>query len=158
MIVFLDFDGVLHPFGRDTLENVPALHEALLEFPEAIVVVSSAWRESHSERDLRRLLGPLGPRMAGATPVLPEDEEAVVFGFERGIRQRECEEWVRRNRPGAGWVAIDDFPDLFLEDCESLLLCDPTVGFVRERAEELRERLEAIRRGAAADRGLGPRG
>lgn len=162
MIVFLDFDGVLHPFGHDTFERVEALAAALDPFPEARIVVSSSWREIHDEAALKGFLGPLGKRMIGVTPVFPEEglpDEEEWLGVElwSAIRQRECEAWIQENEPGASWVAIDDFQALFRKGCRDLLLCDPETGFSAENAEELSERLEAIRTGVKYRKGFSGR-
>ncbi len=142
MIVFLDFDGVMHPFGRDTFERAGLLEETLRGFPRARVVISSAWREIHPQEHLQRLLGPLGERVEGMTPVFPPAASIYAGGMLRGERQRECEAWLREKAPGAGWVALDDIPDLFLPSCGSLIVCDPAVGFSPREARELRRRLE----------------
>lgn len=56
MILFLDFDGVLHPFfpraDRSDEENqlfayLPRLEGVLRDFPEWQIVISSSWREHH---------------------------------------------------------------------------------------------------------------
>lgn len=55
MILFLDFDGVLHPFfprrDRSDEENqlfgyLPRLEVVLREFPGWKVVITSSWREN----------------------------------------------------------------------------------------------------------------
>ena len=43
-ILFLDFDGVLHPGNRGTFERAPMLEMWLLKHPEVDVVISSSWR------------------------------------------------------------------------------------------------------------------
>ena len=52
MILFLDFDGVLHPEGEDHILNggadfcfLPRLETLLREFPFVKIVISSSWRE-----------------------------------------------------------------------------------------------------------------
>ena len=47
MIVFLDFDGVLHPepsLAKDAFCRLPLIEEILQDFPQVQIVVSSAWR------------------------------------------------------------------------------------------------------------------
>ena len=52
LILFLDFDGVLHPEGEDHILNggadfcfLPRLEALLREFPWVKIVISSSWRE-----------------------------------------------------------------------------------------------------------------
>jgi hypothetical protein len=52
VILFLDFDGVLHPEGEAHIHDggadfcfLPRLEALLREFPEVKIVISSAWRE-----------------------------------------------------------------------------------------------------------------
>ena len=52
MILFLDFDGVLHPEGEDHIFKggvdfcfLPRLEALLREFPQVKIVISSSWRE-----------------------------------------------------------------------------------------------------------------
>ena len=57
MILFLDFDGVLHPdpcFEEARLfENAPRLSAALAPYPEVAVVLSTSWR---TQRTLAQLV------------------------------------------------------------------------------------------------------
>ena len=87
-ILFLDFDGVLHP----TLDDVdgedqpiatslfgwlPLLASVLQPYPNVGVVVHSTWRYNHDLAELRELLGPLGERFLGATPLGPRYESIL---------------------------------------------------------------------------------
>jgi hypothetical protein len=77
-LLFLDFDGVLHPVGERAFdENFrlianpglfvwrPILEQILVPFPSVRIVVSSDWRRLFDDENLIRLLGPLGNRFAG---------------------------------------------------------------------------------------------
>lgn len=51
MILFLDFDGVLHPITGSTpfqIASVNALEVVISQFPDLNIVVSSSWREERS--------------------------------------------------------------------------------------------------------------
>jgi hypothetical protein len=111
MILFLDFDGVLHPlFTRPDLPPeesrpfcyLPRFATVLRDYPRVEVVISSTWR---LKRDLSQLREPfphdLRPRVIGATPHLVDDERF-------GGRQREALHWLSHHRPGSPWVALDD--------------------------------------------------
>ncbi len=68
-VVFLDFDGVLHPRTQGTFRAVPLLQAWLQTRPAVHVVVSSNWRMSHSLDALRELFeAPLSQRIVDALP------------------------------------------------------------------------------------------
>ena len=72
-LLFLDFDGVLHPLTK--IEKLhpngwfcwlPILSELLAPWPDVLIVVHSSWREHFSDAELRQLLQDLGTRMLGS--------------------------------------------------------------------------------------------
>lgn len=85
-VIFLDFDGVLHPLGLVLQEGrtirgkavarptsislfcwLPLLARLLAAHDDVRLVVHSSWRSAHSEQQLRTFLGPLADRFVGAT-------------------------------------------------------------------------------------------
>jgi histidinol phosphatase-like enzyme len=66
MILFLDFDGVLHEdpcFDEARLfECAPGLAQALEPFPEVRIVLSTSWR---TDRTLAEMCSPCRKRCAG---------------------------------------------------------------------------------------------
>jgi hypothetical protein len=141
MILFLDFDGVLHPlFTRPELPPeesrpfcyLPRFAAVLRDYPSVEIVISSTWR---LKRDLEQLREPfphdLRPRVIDTTPHLFDDERF-------GARQREALHWLALHRPGSPWIALDDLCTCW-PAVDRLVWCDD--GF-REREEtELRRRL-----------------
>ena len=84
-VIFLDFDGVLHPCPPDRIfepilplaeliriDNmfrwVPLLAEILDGHKDVRIIVHSTWRLLASDEELRSVLGPLADRFAGSTP------------------------------------------------------------------------------------------
>lgn len=135
MILFLDFDGVLHPAGvlEDSyLVDMPNLAKVLRRFAGAVqVVVSSTWREYESLDQLRGYFPQdLQHLVVGVTPLLPGQN-----------RQAECLAWLRDHAPQANWLAIDDDAGEFEPGCENLFLV-PKTGLEPVVAEELGERLD----------------
>ena len=64
MILFLDFDGVLHPepsLAKDAFCRLPLIEEILQDFPQVQIVVSSAWPPGlgHRGRGCRWSVGSL---------------------------------------------------------------------------------------------------
>jgi hypothetical protein len=46
IIMFLDFDGVLHPKMNGTFEHMDNLKKVLDKYPQIDIVISSSWRFS----------------------------------------------------------------------------------------------------------------
>lgn len=80
----------------------------LREFPQVLVVISSAWRLDMSLEDLRlKLSEDIRTRIVGVTPSRPELED------QSGRRQRECEQWLETelsadHSPRLPWLALDN--------------------------------------------------
>lgn len=132
MILFLDFDGVLHPDPcRDRarlFEHAPRLARSLASFSQLAVVLSTAWRTHHAQDALvAQLPPPLGARVIGVTPLFQHIRcEPKWMPFRR---QAECLHWLREHgRPEDDWLALDDRPDGFEPYCERLLLADSATG------------------------------
>lgn len=126
-LLFLDFDGVLHPNGAtkpNLFSRASALTEVLNMHPELEVVVSSSWRFHHRWEDLLALLPKaLADRFSACTgPAEPGKHQ----------RYREITSFVRQqgesgasNRP---WRALDDAAWEFPAQCSELIACDGSVG------------------------------
>jgi hypothetical protein len=127
-VLFLDFDGVLHP-GPSLLGHgeeqpliatkhfgwLPALLRTLAPFPDVKVVVHSTWRLNYDEDELREILSDLGGRYLGATPV--------------GERYASILQWLEANPDVTSYRIVDDEPDEFPQPLpEELIVCDPTLG------------------------------
>src|ERR1039457_666017 len=84
MILFLDFDGVLHPvFPKRELpdeENqlfsyLPRLENVLRDYSELRIVIVSSWREIRPWENVIKAFSPdVASRIIGATPVLKTKE------------------------------------------------------------------------------------
>ena len=152
MILFLDFDGVLHEdpcFDEARLfARAPDLARALEPFPEVSIVLSTSWR---TDRTLAEMSQPLPAglrrRVIDATPLVTPSE---VPGSLRPYRRHaECACWLRRHgHEQTPWLALDDRPSLFAPSCEQLILCDSQLGFVDATARRLQGALLRGRFGA----------
>lgn len=149
MILFLDFDGVLHPdpcLDEQLFQNVPRLAQAVVEFPEASIVLSTSWRTFLGlEQLVRPLDGELRRRVIGVTPRFAD------FSAPRALvpyrRQAECVQWLKENgMDDAAWIALDDRPSWFEPYCDNLIVCDALVGFNEESAGRLRTAMLRARR------------
>ncbi len=89
-LLFLDFDGVLHPSEQYRLIRhfiwTPKLEWLLERHPDVKVVVHSTWRYDHTDDELRALLGPLGSRFVGSAPRGPRAQAIEsVLSANKGV-------------------------------------------------------------------------
>ena len=146
MILFLDFDGVLHPNNQPgaLFTWVPRLAVWLDAWPEVDVVISSSWRVAHSQPEMVEMLGPLiGGRVVGCTPWVSQAREDNVYPAAKTTvltheRQVQIEAWMAASwEPQRAWVALDDMPYLFEPDCGRLVVCAGREGISRENVQAL---------------------
>ena len=143
MLLFLDFDGVLHPvFGSRELDfcRLPLLETVLRGAPEVRIVVSSTWREVFGLAQLRSRFSPdIAARIVGATPVLPgRSRHAEIMAYLQ-----------RHARHDTQWVALDDTPAEFPRGCPYLVRCDPRSGLTEPVARDLARRLAEMEASAS---------
>ena len=139
MILFLDFDGVLHGLGRPVFEHLPRFEAILRDFPQIEVVISSSWRETYSLDALLNFFSEdVRPRIVGTTPVITTKWPP----YPRHIRHKEIQEYMAlKSYDTRSWFALDDDPTLFPSGCPSLILCEPVTGFDDVIDDALRSRL-----------------
>lgn len=141
MILFLDFDGVLHSFlapkdSSHLFENRDRLEGVLRDHPNVQIVISSTWRENHSLEELAALFSlDIRSRIVGVLPVI----EIRSLADMENIRFKEISLYL--NGRSDRWVALDDDLDLFPKDCVNLIQCIDGFGNVEE--EKLRNFLTA---------------
>lgn len=133
-IIFLDFDGVLHPDGIAKFSRLPVLERFLVEMPDAEVVVSSTWREDHTLDQLRDIFSPpLRSRITGVTPSLDD-------GYDLEGRQKEILTYLANeglSDTNCCWIALDDNAMFFEDSCQNLVLTDSSIGFTEQEGEQL---------------------
>lgn len=145
MILFLDIDGVLKPFGHEPWENtfdpecVFWVKKLIEEFPLA-VVISSAWRDRPDLDDdinIKRLTkifleNNLDICITGTTPVAYNE------------RGREVVDYLN-DKHGADYVVLDDieYEDEFKGYIpeENFFPCKSNIGFKEEEYLKVREYL-----------------
>lgn len=145
MILFLDFDGVLHPVGgkAEMFCRLPLLWRLLRACQEIQVVFSTSWRETYRFDYLVDFATSNGgedlvQRFIGITPVSELSEDDPVN------RLSECEAWLQENgHAQSPWLAIDDKGDWFL-GCPNLYLVDQTSGLQDGDVEEIIRRIRYI--------------
>lgn len=130
MILFLDFDGVLHPDQVYRVRGQPVLRaegelfmwagilaDVLADQPHVRIVLSTSWvRELRFARARDYLLPELRSRVIGATwhPGMKTDEEYRPLGrstwWDRSARYEQVRRYVDRAQL-QHWVAVDDTSD-----------------------------------------------
>lgn len=145
--IFMDFDGVTHPWGEvEDFRCLPLIEAVVRDYDEARIVIASDWRMLFSLSKLvSRFSEDLRPRIAGATPHLIPKHGSELHG----LREREAMAWLGQHVPDvqtASWCALDDAPGNWLTRSR-LLLTDFKRGFTDEDAGALRRMLQGLRSG-----------
>lgn len=145
MILFLDFDGVLHPEhdGEPTPADrvfchLPRFEAIMRDFPSVEVVISSKWRCQFSIDDLRSRFSPdIAARIIGATPQTDANDDQYL----PARREGEILEWLAANgRENAPWIALDDASWQFQQHRDRLVACTWYIGL----DEAVESRLRAM--------------
>lgn len=140
MILFLDFDGVLHPeYEREPIPpdrafcHLPRFETIMRDFPSVEIVISSMWRHQFSLENLRSRFSPdIGNRITGTT----------LLRSVRTSREEEIVEWLAaQNRTGERWVALDDATWQFNHHRDRLVECTWYLGLDDEVETKLRAAL-----------------
>ena len=146
MILFLDFDGVVHPeeaVPTELFSGRRVLWQVLRARPDVDVVFSTSWREFRSQKEMIQLMtrnggGDLRHRFVGQTPVIP----LVRYGGHSHPREEECLRWLSENkRPHKGWLALDDVEWLFSPGCRNLYRVNHQTGLTDGDVPAILERL-----------------
>ena len=129
-LLFLDFDGVLHPThfaGQDPFNRVHLLEETLVG-SNIELVISSSWRFTHSLEKLQKLLpNSISNLVIGVTgsPVIgkhPRYQEIMIF---------------LQSHAAINWKALDDSYWEFPTPCSELIRCNPNTGISEKQMQEL---------------------
>lgn len=145
IILFLDFDGVLHPqhIGVQYFCRTEFLWQILRACPEVRVVFSTSWRESHRPEELLDFATSgggedLAHRFIGQTPRIHAHSDFDPRGLE-------CHRWLEANcYSGQAWLALDDVPELFHRMFhQNLYLVDGYTGLTETDVAAIIRRLRA---------------
>lgn len=127
MILFLDFDGVLHSrfIGAQFFCHTPLLWQILRTCPDVQVVFSTSWREAHRPEELLDFVTyggglDLAHRFIGQTPIIKAQSD-------HHLRDLEIQRWLDANQH-THWLALDDMPELFRSEHPNLYLVDGSTG------------------------------
>jgi hypothetical protein len=136
VIIFLDFDGVLHSYNKcnddGLFSRVSFLWEILRTCADADVVFSTSWRDIYKFDEMLNFVTygggeDLEHRFIGTTPSIVREPMSNKTGAAR--REQECRLWLSGNgHQKTPWIAIDDNPVFFTNDCPALYLVDKEIG------------------------------
>lgn len=147
-ILFLDFDGVLHPEHCHESKHfccLPILEDAVRRLPECKVVITSTWRLEKSYEALLQSFSPdIAAMIEGVTPRYC-DLTAIPNTLVSYQREAECHAWLwANNLPHCNWVAVDDRSWLYRPFCKSLFLVDGHTGLTQATGSLLATRLQNL--------------
>ena len=135
-ILFLDFDGVLHP---------EHCHESKHFCLLPVLVITSTWRLQVPLDQLRKHFTPdIADRIVGVTPQFSRLDNVpnTLVSYER---EAECHAWLWANQiPHIQWLAVDDRSWLYRPFCRSLFLVDGRTGLTEASARQLVVRLRGL--------------
>jgi len=107
VVLFLDFDGVVHPCQNESFEHMYLIEKLLDTCPSMFIVISSSWRECANTVYLKSLFRtPYRDRVIGATPSL------YLPSGRAGVRAAECEDFIFAYKVKA-FICLDDDTKLF---------------------------------------------
>lgn len=129
-LLFLDFDGVLHPDypsgipKKYLFQSLPLLEEWLRKHPDVSVVLTTAWRQSNTLKKLREVFSDdIQCRIIGLTPVTKQGFDQYGRYYEIKMFLNECG-WLNKKH----YAILDDRKELFPEHCNELVLTDANAG------------------------------
>jgi hypothetical protein len=142
-VLYLDFDGVLHPegvywhpkrgvyihaeyerAGHRLFEHAQLLESLLTPYPDVAIVLSTSWvRQYRFKGTAKRLPPGLQARCVGATFHTQMDR----YAFDATARGLQVQADVVRRRPST-WLALDDVDEGWERAREHVLITDAVHG------------------------------
>jgi len=138
MIVFLDFDGVLHGVGQPPFSQLPRLEGVMRDHPWAEIVLTTSWREAYTFDKLRGLFSAdIQLRVIGMTPVINDPYTTAEYRLHH--RYREVLLYIDRGQlRERQWIALEDDQKNYPEDLANIVWCDPVTGLDEEAERKIR--------------------
>jgi hypothetical protein len=131
-ILFLDFDGVLHPLHCPASQHFCHLHQfeaTIGKLPNIEIVISSTWRMQRSLTALKGFFSKhVADRIVGMTPLYStlEDIPDTLVNYQR---EAECHAWLQQSgKIAMGWVELEDSEWNFRPFNKNVFLVDGTWG------------------------------
>lgn len=121
-VLFLDFDGVLHPEDglaskRFVFQELDRLEAVLEDYPEVSIVLSTSWQLLSSLDRLKTAFRPeFRDRIEGGTGDLNPES----YSYNRGLL---AQRWMAKWGKGRRWLSLDDDARAFPYRDDRLLWC-----------------------------------
>lgn len=134
VLLFLDFDGVLHPYESghtriDMFGKLSLLEWILRDLTNVEVVVSSSWGKNHSLSELKECFSPdVRSRVIGSIKQHTDSRRADVLKYLQ-----------TRGEIDAIWIAVDDMA--FYEPTDPIVWTNHKTGLTTITATTLRNAL-----------------
>ena len=135
VLLFLDFDGVLHPLGLNKkldFNKVFYIEQLLEEFPNVSIVISSSWADTHSLDELKKLLPSISKSIIGKVKEINRYNRDICIKAWLGNTS------LCRYYP---WVAVDDAA--FFEKDSPVVWCDSLTGLTEESFNVLKRAISS---------------
>lgn len=150
--LFLDIDGVLHPFGAFGKESFCHLSHLIriLDATQCDVVLSSSWRmDAEGIQEVNDRLREARPGLdAGKVEVLDITDRTKGSLNHVGNRDIEILAWVKAHAKEAGfdnrWIALDDLNLVEALGEEHAVVTDYETGLTEEKVVEAIRKLKAL--------------
>jgi hypothetical protein len=144
MILFLDFDGVLHAnyIDAQAFSCAEQLWKILRACPDALVVFSTSWRESYKPEELLDFATSgggedLASRFIGQTPRIRACSDYEPRGLE-------CKSWLDANgHSETAWLALDDVRHQFHGGHPNLYVVDGSTGLTDADVAAIIQRIQS---------------
>lgn len=140
ILLFLDFDGVLHP--ASAMEDnffccLPLLESFLREHPMMGVVISSSWRHHYPLDELVAYFSDdIRPRIVGATRDVRESNAPN--------RHKEIEDYLVMSNERRPYIVLDDSRFEFPKGFKYVHFCNANTGLTDADVVKLTRRVEDI--------------
>lgn len=140
MILFLDFDGVLHPIGnhiggQTDFSRLPLLEDWLRKHPDVNIVISSSWREVMDLDVLQHIFSEdLHHRVIDKCPLISNDQELEFYRYEEILT------WLKHAQYQGLWLALDDATHDFPPNFDLLVACQKTIGIDQQVIDSLSDK------------------
>lgn len=141
ILLFLDFDGVLHPalnYRRNNFCQLPIFEAVMREHHEVSIIISSSWRHIYSLAELKAFFSAdIAERINGMTGNSNGKQRYVEITHY--LEQHVVE--------GTPWLVLDDNVFGFPSRWTNLVLCDSRIGLTPITAGALHEKICMARMG-----------
>jgi hypothetical protein len=151
--LFLDIDGVMHPygaFGAESFCHMPFLSR-IIDETSCDVVLSSSWRlDTEGIQEVNNHLRKSRREANGDAELLDITPNTLERGVINGLHNRDIEvkAWVKAHAIEAGWdnrwIAVDDLNLAASLGFEHTVVTASDVGLTEAKAEEAIEKLKYL--------------